>query len=361
MIGRVIFFALICLSQTFALKIFQRPLVPTAKNSFTHAGFNPTCMSMNKKSLSLFQTKAQDRIESISNFDFDSTDISNVGENAGVFNLSEQKITSWLQFFIAVTGLLSVINYAWISEQGLQWGSAYQSWIEHVTWGNSTSVITVMLFLFSVAHSGLASLRPLGEKVVGAKVWRYLFAGVSLPLAYTALSYFMTHRNDGIQLWNFQSEAWLKPVVFILSFISFLFLYPSTFNLLEIAAVETPKLHLWGTGIARITRHPQAIGQFLWSLAHTLYIGSSFTLVTSLMLCAHHLFAIWNGDRRLLAQFGDKFKLIQEKTSIVPFAAILSGKQRLPDHFWKEEMWRLPYVTIMIGSVAAYLLHPWMR
>lgn len=100
--------------------------------------------------------------------------------------------------------------------------------------------------------------------------------------------------NDGVQLWNFQSEAWLKPVVFILSFVSFLFLYPSTFNLLEIAAVETPKLHLWGTGIARITRHPQAIGQFLWSLAHTLYIGSSFTLVTSLMLCGEFRFYLNN-------------------------------------------------------------------
>jgi zeta-carotene isomerase len=32
------------------------------------------------------------------------------------------------------------------------------------------------------------------------------------------------------------------------SLISFFFLYPSTFNLLEIAAVDKPKLHLWETG-----------------------------------------------------------------------------------------------------------------
>ena len=43
--------------------------------------------------------------------------------------------------------------------------------------------------------------------------------------------------------------------VWIISFISFLFLYPSTFNLLEIAAVEKPKLHMWATGIMRITRY----------------------------------------------------------------------------------------------------------
>jgi zeta-carotene isomerase len=42
--------------------------------------------------------------------------------------------------------------------------------------------------------------------------------------------------------------------VWILSFLSFYFLYPSTFNLLEIAAVDRPKLHMWATGIMRITR-----------------------------------------------------------------------------------------------------------
>ena len=31
-------------------------------------------------------------------------------------------------------------------------------------------------------------------------------------------------------------------------FISFFFLYPSTFNILEVAAVDKPKLHLWETG-----------------------------------------------------------------------------------------------------------------
>lgn len=46
-------------------------------------------------------------------------------------------------------------------------------------------------------------------------------------------------------------------LVWIVSFISFFFLYPSTFNLLEVAAVDKPKLHMWETGILRITRHPQ--------------------------------------------------------------------------------------------------------
>ena len=34
----------------------------------------------------------------------------------------------------------------------------------------------------------------------------------------------------------------------------------------------------------RITRHPQAFGQIIWCLAHTLWIGTSFTFITSLGL-----------------------------------------------------------------------------
>ena len=126
----------------------------------------------------------------------------------------------------------------------------------------------------------------------------------------------------------------------------------------QIAAVEKPTIHLWETGITRITRHPQFVGQLIWCVAHTgeytyhvfhllflsilfslylllymigwappsasplftdfslvlsnccsqdklslsvlpAYIGTSFMCATSAMLCAHHLFAVWNGDRRL--------------------------------------------------------------
>jgi hypothetical protein len=39
--------------------------------------------------------------------------------------------------------------------------------------------------------------------------------------------------------------------------------------------------------------------------AHTLWIGNSFTLVTSLGLMAHHLFGCWHGDRRLSSKYGE--------------------------------------------------------
>ena len=73
----------------------------------------------------------------------------------------------------------------------------------------------------------------------------------------------------------------------------------------------------------RITRHPQAFGQIIWCLAHTLSIGSSFTLITSIGLISHHLFAIWHGDKRLANRFGEEFEKFKKNTSIIPFMAII--------------------------------------
>jgi len=67
----------------------------------------------------------------------------------------------------------------------------------------------------------------------------------------------------------------------------------------QVAAVDKPKLHMWETGIMRVTRHPQMVGQGLWCAAHCLWTGSSVVLAASAALMVHHLFGCWHGDRRL--------------------------------------------------------------
>ncbi len=69
--------------------------------------------------------------------------------------------------------------------------------------------------------------------------------------------------------------------------------------------MDKPKLHLYETGIIRITRHPQMVGQFIWCLAHLLWTGNSFVATTCAGLMAHHLFGCWHGDRRLKDKYGE--------------------------------------------------------
>lgn len=101
-------------------------------------------------------------------------------------------------------------------------------------------------------------------------------------------------------------------------------------------------------------------GQVVWCLAHLLWIGNSVVAAASFGLIGHHLFGVWNGDRRLASRYGKAFEVVKSRTSIIPFAAILSGRQNLPKDYYKE-FFRLPYLTITVLTLGAYFAHPLMR
>ncbi|KIY96313.1 hypothetical protein MNEG_11647 [Monoraphidium neglectum] len=221
-----------------------------------------------------------------------------VGEDAAAFDWGQQSLRSWGIFGVLLTGVLGALYAVWI-QPGVGAGAGYLQAVEALTDGSPEGTIIALLAIFGVAHSGLAGLRPAAEDVIGARAYRVVFALVSLCLAVVPIAYFINHRYDGLQLWNVQGVPGVHSAVWAVSFLSFFFLYPSTFNILEVAAVDKPKLHMWETGIMRITRHPQMVGQGLWCAAHCLWTGSSVVIAASVGLMAHHLFGCWHGDRRL--------------------------------------------------------------
>ncbi len=224
-------------------------------------------------------------------------------------------------------------------------------------WFTSSHFVMLGLqLIFAIAHSGGAAVRPWAEKYLGPRLYRIVFALISLPLAVLLIIYFFNHRYDGWQLWQVQGIPGVGALVWVLSAISFLFLYPATFNLLEIAAIQKPQVHLYETGIIRITRHPQMVGQVIWCVAHTLWLGTSFTLVTSIGLVLHHLFGVWHGDRRLSQRYGEAFEIVKQRTSIIPFQAIIDGRQSLN---W-EEFLRPAYLGVAIFTGLLWWLHPWL-
>ena len=218
-------------------------------------------------------------------------------------------------------------------------------------------VILLLIVIFAVIHSGGAALRSRAEAVIGPRLWRLLFVSLSLPSAVILISYFLSHRYDGIRLWNLQGNNYVFLLVWILTAISFLFLYPATYNLLEIPSVLKPQVRIYGTGIMRITRHPQAFGQIIWCLAHTLWIGTSFTFITSLGLIFHHLFAIWHGDKRLEIKFGQEFYKYKESTSIIPFVAILDGRQQIK----VKEFFRFSQLGILLAVAIIWWSHKYIN
>jgi len=296
-----------------------------------------------------------------------------VGEDAATFKFADEKwgnaavlpagaVTAgrdWAQFCLAVGTILSALAVLWIySPTG--YGDDFVAALESLSGGNAHLVTLCFGIIFPVVHSGLASLRPWARQFTGERLWRVIFASCSLPLAYSWIVYYIAHVHDGIEFWNLEQQPLAHGIAWLINFASFFFLYPTVFNLKEVAAVEKPRIHLWETGIIRITRHPQAVGQVMWSFAHLMMVGSSFSLLTNALLVGHHLFACWNGDRRLYDEHGEDFLRVKERTSLVPFAAILDGRQSLPGDYYKELV-RAPYALIAIGTLGAYLAHPYMQ
>ena len=82
-------------------------------------------------------------------------------------------------------------------------------------------------------------------------------------------------------------------------------------------------------GILRITRHPFLMATALWSAAHLLVRGDA----ASMLFFGSFLYLGITGplriDRRQRAQFGAAWERFAAKTSIVPFGAILGGRNRL--------------------------------
>jgi zeta-carotene isomerase len=288
-----------------------------------------------------------------------------IGEDAGVFDIQKEEWgklgeRGWFTFSVAVGTILTAVAILWIYPP-TGYADDFLAGLEEFTGGNNPHLVTLCFgIIFPIVHSGLASLRPLGEQVVGARVWRVIFAFPSLCLAYSWITYFIAHAHDGIQFYDLSQNAAAHTFAWIINFASFFFLYPSVFNLKEVAAVDKPTLHLWETGMIRITRHPQFIGQAMWSIAHLAMVGTSFTALTMALLVGHHAFACWNGDRRYYDEHGEAFLRVKERTSIVPFQAILEGRQILPPDYYKELL-RGPYLVIAIGTLGAYFAHPYMQ
>ena len=218
-------------------------------------------------------------------------------------------------------------------------------------------VVFILIIIFAIIHSGGAALRNKAELLIGPRLWRLVFVSLSLPSAIILIGYFLTHRYDGIRLWNLQGNSFVFYVVWALTAISFIFLYPATYNLLEIPSVQKPKVRIYSTGIMRVTRHPQAIGQIIWCIAHSLWIGTSFTLVTSIGLICHHLFAIWHGDKRLEFKFGEDFYKFRESTSVIPFLAIIEGRQV----FKFREYFKLSQLGILIAIIVIWTSHKYIN
>ncbi len=110
----------------------------------------------------------------------------------------------------------------------------------------------------------------------------------------------------------------------------------------ELAAPPPPR------AIYRITRHPGSIGLLLWAGLHLTATGDLKRVTLFSAMAAIALFAIVKNDLVLRRAAGDEARRFREATSVVPFAAIFGGRQRLD---LAEIGWRAPLFALIAYAV----------
>lgn len=111
-------------------------------------------------------------------------------------------------------------------------------------------------------------------------------------------------------------------------------------------------------GVARIIRHPVLWGFLLWAASHVVTNGDLVSIIMFGGLAALALGGFGLVDLRARRRLGsEKWGELARLTSVIPFAAILAGRNSL------EWSWRLSALTaVALGAAVWFILqgHAWM-
>jgi uncharacterized membrane protein len=113
-------------------------------------------------------------------------------------------------------------------------------------------------------------------------------------------------------------------------------------------AISNDGLHV-ARGLERITRHPFFVGVGMAAGAHALLAPHLAGSVFCAGLAALALGGAWHQDRKLLARRGRVFAEFLATTSLMPFGAIVAGRQRLV-------LRELPWTVLALAVGAIVLL-----
>lgn len=208
---------------------------------------------------------------------------------------------------------------------------------------------------FLLIHFGVSGtrVRDLLIARLGAGLYRGAFAVASLAgLVWMIFAY---RRAPSIPLWGL--VLGFRPAAYVLVFIAFLFVVigmatPSPTRVgMESKLAQGPD---GVRGMVRITRHPFLWGVALWALAHLIVNGflASLILFGSLLVLA--VLGTVSIDAKRRGAFGEQWTAFARVTSVIPFAAIVAGRNGLRPALAEIGAWR-PLLAAVVYGVAFYL------
>ena len=213
--------------------------------------------------------------------------------------------------------------------------------------------VALLWVLFAGTHMALTSA-PLRAPLVarlGERGFSFVFSLVASVSFALLVFYYAAHRFEGAPGLAVGHTGVLHGL--------FLASIATGFALASAALVAYPRspyaLFAEGTvateprGIERITRHGFFMGVILAAVPHALLATHLVGAVFAAGFVVFAALGAWHQDRKLAARRGARHADYVARTSAIPFAAVVSGRQRI---VWGELPWR----RLVGGLVAAALL-----
>jgi uncharacterized membrane protein len=207
--------------------------------------------------------------------------------------------------------------------------------------------------LFGGTHIGL-SARGVRQSLVarlGPRGFQAVYSVISLATFVPLVRAYFGHRHAGPLLWNLGAAAVPWGLAMVLASVGMACLVAS---FLQPSPVGIAPVKAEARGMMRITRHPLFCAFALWGLGHAIVNGYLGDVLFFGGFVVFSLVGALHQDARKRRDEGERLAEFYAQTSVLPFGAILAGRNRLV----VEEV---PWLGLLIGLVAAvaiYLLHP---
>ena len=211
------------------------------------------------------------------------------------------------------------------------------------------SVVLVWWLAFAGAHLVLSSraLRPALVRRLGAQGFQGVYSLVVLVLFVLLVRAWWPARHSGPLLWSLAGVPGVRTLAVVLAFAGVAVIGLSFFQPSPVLPV--PGLPTAARGLTRITRHPLFVGIALWGIAHTLVNGFLSDVVFFGGFAVFSLVGGLHQDSHKRAEDA-RLRAFYDETSVVPFGAILGGRNRLV-------LREIPIVGVLVGVVLAAALY----
>lgn len=206
-------------------------------------------------------------------------------------------------------------------------------------------------------HIGVAGTRLRDRLVdrVGEKAFRGLFVLASFALL-GWLGWSFAAAGPVRMLWT--APQWLAVLMMLLMLPAMLLFVaslsmPNPTSVAGAHALDAPNPAI---GMLRITRHPMLWSFALWGLVHMVVLGTLSTLLLAGAITVTALAGMPSLDAKYARREPARWPSFVAATSILPFAAIVQGRNRL---VLSEIGWWRPLLAVVLW-VVLIALHPWL-